>query len=644
MTGMDRFARWLAPVALAMGLLLPLASLPVFAFGYWDKAEPLIVLFHAGAALASLAVAVALLLQPHATLARITHPYVLLPLAVGLWSLVIAPTTRLPLLSILGAPQSGYGALWFFDGAAWCACALLVADHPRAWTWLTRLAVGIALVIAIIKGWDWWSLHHGGSHLLIFVAAYYGWLALALPLPTCRGEPQRLVELVGLGAVAGGLAVASQSMTAVGLLIAAGVAAAIPTRWPHLATRLTPRGGAALVAVAAGLPWLVLHTMPWLLEKESLRDRFLVHRLVQAHLKADPAALVLGHGWGRTQDAFHTWLNVSGERLWSPTWTFLSSDYFHSHNWALEALHAAGLPGLALVLAGFVAIPVFARADCRPLATAFALAATLFHGVWFPLSLSVPLTAMALAGVADRIGLPTRPALGRVALPVMLALALVQAGAAAALLSHGLAIGAIRAAWQEVPPRPMPVPADFRGSDLAAAEAIRDQLADFAVRARTEPTAPIAAATLPMLAFIDARAPHTTTLLLLTTGLTAMTRIHVTGDLAFLAAPERMATWRRWLERSLALAPGRSDLAIPFLTAAIAQGRVEEAADVSANLLVTDLNDPVGLHYQGLIWILDAEPEHKAEGLRLVRAAIDNGLERFMPVDPAVKAAVGLPQ
>jgi len=48
----------LPALALALALLLPFASLPVFALGYWDKAEPMVVWFHATAALTAFAVAV----------------------------------------------------------------------------------------------------------------------------------------------------------------------------------------------------------------------------------------------------------------------------------------------------------------------------------------------------------------------------------------------------------------------------------------------------------------------------------------------------------------------------------------------------------------------------------------------------------
>lgn len=624
----------IAVLALASALLLPFSSLPTFRLGYWDKAEPMAVWFHASAALATLAVLHALWRHPEATLARITHPFVLLPLGVGVWSVLAAPTAKLPLLSLFGAPQSGMGALWFLDLAAYTACALLVAERPDAWHKMGRLAIGVAAAVAVLKAWDWYTLRRDGSHLLIFVAAYYGWLALALPLITgyC------LADKVAGFAAAVVVAVASHSMTAVGLLMLSLGIAWAPGRSLRLERMLTPGRAALAVMVAAVLPWLVLHTVPLALEKESLRDRFLVHQLIQADLAGESSALVFGHGWGRTQDALHMWLNISGERLWDPTWTFLLSDYFHSHNWALEALHAVGLPGTLLVLAGFVAIPLFARPECRMAATGFAIAVTLFHGLWFQLSLSIPLMAMAAAAVADRTRIRLRPA---IAMSMVGLVALGQTTGAAALLSYGLVVRQVREAWSATPPRPAPIPIDFRGSDLAMAELVRDTLDRFAARARTEQTAPIADAMRPMLDFIDGQAADTQTILLLTTGLRAMSLIHVTGELAFAAAPDDLARWRRWLDRLLALAPGRSDQAIPYFTACIAGGHMEEVAALSAEIVARAPDDAVGLYYEGLVEVMRPEPARKTAGLSMIRRAIDHGLDRFMPIDPKVRALLG---
>lgn len=627
-------------LALGAALPLPFASLPFFAFGYWDKAEPMVAWFHASAALAWLAVAIAGW-RSERQVSTISHPFVLLPIAVGLWSLLASAGALLPWLSLLGPPQSGFGALWFLDFAGYCACALLAVRQPEAWTWLVRWAVLITLAVAAVKAWDWLSLRRQGDTLLLFVPSYYGWLALALaPLASTLHRPtDRMVLLVAAILVA----VASASLTAM-ILLAFGLAYVAfakfggPNGW--IAWLTTSRAATTgWVALAALLPWLLLQIAPWLRNKESLRDRWLIGRMVESALEADPR-LIFGHGWGRTQDAFHTWLNVTGERLWDSDWIFLTSDYFHSHNWGLESLYAAGVPGFLLVLAGFLALPWYAAPEKRATAAAFAVAVAVFHGVWFELCLSLPLMAMAFAAIAaDEEIFPRRwPA--RLGAPLA---ALAGATAAIVLVCFGLRISAAAAAWSSVPPVPAALPEDFRGSDLAAAELIRDSLAKFARRVPAEPAAPFTASIDGMLDFIDRRAEGTSSLLLLTTGLTAMAEIHVTGELAFAARPEQILIWRRWLNRALVLAPGRTDLAIPYLTLAISAGQWDEVASFSRRVLEHDPDDPVGLHYGGLSLL--ARPDSEAvrlAGIAMLRRGIENGIERFIPLDPALKRSLGL--
>lgn len=633
--------RRLALPSLGLGLLLPLLSLPPFATGYWDKAEPLVIGLHLGGALAALAAFLALKARPKETQGLLAHPFVLIPLAGGVWSVLTMPFLDAPLLSLLGAPQSGMGGLWLFDAAAYTAAARLVmADQPKAWRGLLWLALFAALATGLLKLWDWRQVQEGGSHLLIFVSAYYGWLALALPVLAFAlpglGRADKVLRLLMLLAAAL-LAAVSQSLSVVFfLLLGAGWAALLLLR-PSLG-RILSSGLAAFVVAAVGIAaWSALHLSPdaWL--SESLLDRSLIQRLVQADLAAKPWSLLTGNGWGQTQNAFHVWLNLSGQRIWNPSWTFLTSDYFHSHHWALEALHAQGVPGLLLALAAMAAIPLYAQDKARAAAGGFAIALAGLSSFWFPLGFFLPWGAMALAVLADGTVWPLRLA------PLVwrwgaAALSATQLAAAVLLLGYGLAFTTLRQAWEASPPLALAPPADLRGQDLAAAELIRDALDLFAKRAVGEDAAPLAQTLNLLLDFIDRQSAGTSSLMLLESGLSAMARIHVSGDLAFAATPKMPQLWRRWLERALDQAPGRTDLAIPYLAFALGRGAFDEVGLVTGRLLAQDAGDPVGLHYRGLVLLLAGRRD---EGLANIGKALDNGIERFMPIEDGVKALVG---
>ena len=628
-----RAARWAPAIALAIALPLPFFSLPLFALGHWDKAEPLQIWFHLTAALAGLAVALAVQVQGRPALERVAHPYVLLPLSLGLWSAVTAPWHRLPLLTLTGAPQSGFGTLWYLNLAAYCACALLVAQDRRMWNLLVGLAAACGVLLSALKAWDIRSLEGGGPHLLLYVAGYYAWFALSLPL-LGSGESRR--RILGLLAITALLLAASQAKTAqgamlLGIVIAlAGHRMAIP--------RPVAAGG---VLAAAFLPFAVLHLVPPVQGAASLLDRVLVHRMLFADWAENPAWL-MGHGWGRTHDAFQKWLATAGQRLWEPTWTFLGGDYFHSHSWLLESLHAEGAVGVMLTLGGFLAIPWFAAERHRAAATGFAIAYVLFQGLWFELCLSLPVFALALGRVADntqiRAPLPSR----RTVWAVLGALAIAQLGTAAALFHYSRAIGQAEAGLKAAPPRPTTLPVDFRGSDLPAAELIRDRMEVLAARPSLPPEM-ARSVVWPLLDFVDTRATATPTLLLLTAGLDTMTHIHVTGGLATAYDPALLARWRRWLDRLLAVAPLRADQIIPYVTAALAQGRLDEVDALAAGLLARQNDHPVGLYYQGLVILVRNDPARKAAGLAMIRLAIKNRLDVYMPIDPSLKALLEQP-
>jgi hypothetical protein len=632
-------ANWLPIAALALAIPLPLASLVTL--GYWERAEALQVGLHAAAALASLAVVAVLWAEPARGLRCLRHPVVLTMAGVGLWSVLVAPLVRLPLLSLLGTVQSGLGALWFLDTAVLTACAVLVAEDPRRWRLLAWEAVAVTAVVAALKVADYVT----EQPLLIYVSAYYGWLGIYLPFLARPWRDDRDIPLtVAALAVAVVVVAASLSRTAAVLLAGIVLWTAVGRlgRRVPLAGRLAESKGVAavVVALAAILPYIAVRLWGGATTSASLHDRYHLQQMMHAALRADPSPL-LGHGWGRTQDAFHAFLNVTGENLWQPTWIFLTSDYFNAHNWLLETLYAAGVPGVLLTVAAALALPLCAARADRAAATALASACLLFTGVWFQLCLSLPLLALAAAAVATPVAPPRAGrAATAAAVALLVAFGLGQAWAAGDLLAFGEAVGAMR---QDIAAgKPVAVPDDPRGSDLAAAEVIRDFLVDLAGQG---PQPAKAAAVRPMLDTLERRIPLTATTQLPVVGLGVLSQIYFSGELAWLAPqfPHADALWREWLDRSLALAPGRTDVAIPYLTRLATSGRLGEAEALARQFLAQDGNDPVGLYFAGLAEVVRPDQAAKRAGIDLLRRSVAAGIDRFMPLDPAVARAIGVP-
>jgi O-antigen ligase len=643
----DKTARlWLLAPWLALALALPsaLASLPPFRFGYWDKAEPIVVWLHVCGGIGALGLAAGGFAGGGRLRRALAHPYVLAALGPAVWSLAVAPFVPSPLLQIAGVPQSGLGVLWFLDLAVLIACGLAVREDRLLWRLLVVEAILAVLAVSGIKLVDRYGrIVEGG--ILLYVPSYYGWPGVVLPVIAGCWQWRRRDWPLATAALATALVsvFASFSLTAWGLLIGGGVlTVAGRCDSDKLPARLSGNRLLALAAVSgvALLIPLLLRVLDSQIDSASLRDRIHLQDMVLAALRADPAWL-LGHGWGRVQDAFHAHLNVTGEVLWRPTWIFLSSDYFSAHNWLLDTLHATGLPGVILQLAIFLAVPWYAARPARAAATALSVALGLILGVWFMVAFSLPFFALAMAAVA---GPAEKRLSGKSALAVaagLLLVAALQFATAAGLIDFGRKVSAVRQDFRQGLASARPWPADPRGSDLEVVEGIRDAFGELARAGGPKPEA--LPAVRAMFDVLRQRIPETGTVQAPIIGLGILSYIHFSRELAWLEPElaDSRALWRPWLERLLVLAPGRSDQAVAYLTDRAVAGDLATVTAFSSRLLASDAGDPVGLYFRGLAQVLSADPAVKRAGIESFRAARAAGIERFLPMDPAILALLG---
>lgn len=619
---------------LALALALPLSLGSLVSFGTWSKAELLPLWLHSAAALGSLGLAIGVVSRCPAAGDALRSPLVLLPAALGMWSVLMAPTTALPLLSLSGAIQSGHGAFWFLDCAALIASGLVLRQtSPGLWRCLILWSVLVAATVAVLKAIDFLDPN---QHLLIFVPAYYGWIGLALAAvamtlrrPDGTADiPRRIAVLV----VAVALLVVAKSITAAGMTGIAALYAGLV----HLKGRFRPLAlldgrvvPVLLITVTAFLPYLLLRWVPDLGHSESLRDRQLLQQMMHAALASqDAIQWVTGNGWGQIQDAFRTNLNVTGETLWNPTWIFLTSDYFHPHNWILESLHAAGLPGALLFFAGLISLPLFADHNSRVIATGLALSVTAMYSLWFDISVSVPFYALAVAALSAPPRVRATPLPRAIAaLPAVHALAAV--GWTVTLAGFILTVQAVRSGHSGT------FPLDPRGNDITLTEVLRQDIGPGLLRpeARTGTSA--------LIERIEDRIPQTNSAYFLVNATKLYDQIFLTGDLKPLAGILRPDNrWKQAIERLLLIAPGRTDAAIGYLTYQAVQGQIPEVERLTAKVLATTPLDPVGLYFKGLTQVLRPEPASKAYGISLLRQSKTYGIERFMPLDPQILSLI----
>jgi len=127
---------------------------------------------------------------------------------------------------------------------------------------------------------------------------------------------------------------------------------------------------------------------------------------------------------------------------------------------------------------------------------------------------------------------------------------------------------------------------------------------------------------------------------LLTTGLNAR------GELAHrfkntevrAAVRDYLETWEPRLKAFFVRAPGRTDMAIPYMTWRLTNGDDETVRNLAGRFLARNPGDPIGLWFSG--FVLLKNPATAEKGLELLRRSLDLLIEQIMPVPPDLKKMI----
>jgi hypothetical protein len=640
-------------VALALTLPIELLALAPFRFGYWEAAEPIVVAFHGGGALCTVVLLVVWHRDKERFFDAAFHPYVLAPAALALWSFLVAPFAKFPLLAILGPPQSGEGGLWFANLAVLVACALLVATRERQWRVITVLAVVVGFVIGGVQ----LGSQIVGSDVFFWTPDYIAFFALALPFislhhTTDRWRGLRLAAMV----VAVFIIVVSQNRAAQLLfVVAAGLVAvgSLSTATSMIGQVLRARVTGICIATGFAIfPHLVNYSDTAQQMVKSLWARHLGAVVLDEAGRANPLTLYVGNGWGHTQEALLVHVNAAEQGIRSIKWDLLIGDWFHSHNWIIESIYSVGIPGLILAFVVFLVMPAFCDRRTIMLAAAYAACVSATTTTWFQLSSSLPFMALAMAAVSGGSFPP--PALRRVVAPgaalvpvILAALVAVQAAAAIALLSFGLRTSAALTAYRN-PPSAIAeyrFPADFRGAEFAFAKAVRERivvLAEAELMADGPDIETHRAVVRGIFADLEERIESGESPFLIFAGISAFSQIMHFPALSWLRPDYESKTdlWAGWLAKFLRLAPRRTDAGILYFAWLLKKGQKDELARICREILKNHPDDPVALYHLGASIALDRRPETRSLALAYMRRGIENGVERFLSVKPELKNLV----
>lgn len=647
-------------VGISSSLLVAFAAMPPFYTGIWFQSEPMMIAYIGSAFFTVLGLLLLSWRRADVVSRFVCHPFVMLPALLGTWSLAVAPWARAPGLSVLGTPEMGQGVVWFLSFAGLTAGAMLVYRIPRFRKPVACLALAVAWIVALLTLFDrirppptdafrWAPLFF--PDYLAFFGIFSTVIALVW-LP--RQGAWTTVTILASGFA---IIVISANWSALALSVAVVGVSLAANRWFQRTPDPAFRRG--LAGVALLIPFVVMAgvaVIAFVMGRVSTAistswSRHLLNKMPLQIIPDTPAGLITGHGWGHFADLVIAYGAQEGVRLFGgfsqgPNWDALAFAYFHSHNALVEALLASGIVGFLIAWALPASFPLYARRAVIPVAGAMGILTAGLETVWFQFSLSMPFFAVALGGIAAA---PRRTHDLRFARPLTPpALALAAALMAFGVWAYARDASDARARIKEdavleaTPPTTECGNAfsDHGRGGVHLAWAYRNYVLHLGKRIAdgNELTAAETERLRFYLCAATGRDDESSSLRLSVVELIVRSELGFTPIANVPIVREHLESWEGRLFQFLAHAPRRSDMAIAYLAWRLTEGREDIALRDAERLLMISPADPVGLWFSGVVLL--AKPETAAVGAQRLRRSLDEGIERFMPVDPNIKRRI----
>lgn len=656
-------------LGLLMGLNIFIFSLPPIGVGIWPQSEGAIAALNICAALCTLGLLIVASGKNTYIVRRfLVHPYVLIPLGIAGLSLILTPFYDLKLRHLIGAAQTGEGiAQWF----CWAVFILAALVCFRLKFWRGALTLAALLSFAVSMGL---TLAHVYRGFIWTPYSYPDYLALSAfcLIPLLWPYVRRFLSFAAAAGImfiaVNALLLATQNN--IGILYSLLGMGFFTVLWLLRGIDEKRKMKIALPLLAA-VPVLVigglmgLAALPDDLGFYKFNGSYAMVTVFSRAYLIDTALKPIGEnfmmfftggGWGSYTEIMTRYLPVDWLDLTKDTqqWDGITVDHFHSHNMIIETLSAIGIFGAALVYFLMVSVPVFAKTRQKFPALLFAGGFVSIGAFWFLMPLNIPFAALGLAACAGTGGKNLRFKIPAFA-PAILVLALLVTGTA------GFVTGKTALKNNDYIPQQLDVtqaqnncPMEYE--DFGAGGIQISKMLIARMRYMVAENEKLAEDDNP-----DIRQTIQTELKKMNhlfcqstiyktrnkTGLRfKIARLIVRGELLMglsdhIDEDTRQYYYEGWeqdMRDWLRAAPQRSDQAVLFLLWHFLNGREDIAGDIAGLIYKQNPEDPVGLWFKGLV--LTGDPNRAAQGIILMRTALKNGIERFVPVDAALKAQI----
>jgi len=686
----------------AVLLCLPwafLAGMPPPSLGLWWQSEPVWIALHILGGILGLL----LVVSPQKEVAPLLkRPVVLLPLALAAWSALSALLfMQNPLLSFLGAPETGEGILIFLDLSIYTLGYIYFFKVNPKLSKLLLINVLIAAVTVLVMaaGALWFQNQYAPYYFSDYTAfvALPMWITLSrLPchftLPGFQSPTIRWAYQIILYAFLVAVAWASDNKAALVLFLGAPIGAYILENVSVFKRKEALFWGVACLMIPVTITLIILFASQSDLVSginRSIRSRYFLAVTAKDALLDHPKTIVTGYGWGKFPELQVNYFprdevtltDEAGER-WEGSWRH----HFHSHNQLLETLLAAGLPGLALFLLYWFYFARTLRKEDGLRIKIFVLSFLSLWMLWFVMPLIWVFLAFSAAWLSrdtDALDMPQslQKKLSRIPPLPLLAYGTVAALTSLGLLAsayyaYQLAYKSIRYDYVEYDEDagtcPYPLQDKYIGG-LHTGEIWRDYNATIKIIVGEIETDPAVGQPEPPRELtegeketkkntrqVDTLRANTlnrykyfqcveqrmieeghASARLLAVGLITRT------DMAFQLAPyfeddlpvdDLLEEWEDNLRLFLSMAPSRTDQAVPYILWRLNRGEEAKAGDIITLIEQYAPTAPETLWFSGFMQLTDPDKAH--EGLFKMRAALEKGIETVVPVEPDLKNLV----
>jgi len=636
-------------ISVTLAIASPFSTYLPWRFGPWPEVEFPIILLHTAAALCTLALAIDLRRSTRDVLDAIWSAPVLICAAIALWSAAMAPFADFPWLSVTGTPQTADGAILWLDTATLITAARLCAATKFGRFAIVSSLTGFALALPLL------SLFPNTQPIWFNDYLAFLGLAVAVAIPVFATRPTEPISLkyIVLGvlvALPSFIVANNQSVLLIlpAICLPAYILGAILHQPPYRERVLRGLLAIGVIGIILGTPLLVAKVGTTDAVK-SIQSRERINTVLLTTLREAPTTWLIGRGWGHTQRDFSASLSQVDAKIWDQSWDAPQRDIFHSHNAYIEALLSAGAPAAAGVTLLVVFVAWYSPLRTLALAGAFALGYAALSSLWFQLSLTIPITAIAFAAMSSRLNRYSPVSFS----PILIMVLLVSTFAAQIWTSTKLfkfateviTVEAQAYEFQSNRSASESKCAEFPDDSWRGNVFLAHQLTRHLRNAKSSPEATLndpaifqALGNYYCLSELRGLEQHSKSLLRIA--------LVAQSEFAFLPQFEPLkdqypfngVTWTRVANAYLKLAPKRTDVTLPYLAWLLQNKEITRLNLYIHKMLTIEANDPVGLWFLGVSLLTDGTATHRTRGLEALRKSIEFGIEQLMPVPAEIRA------